>query len=76
MIIIGSFTSANSMRLTELAKSINPNTHQVRTYKDLKREWFENVFNVGISAGASTPDYLIDETKRKIIDISKEINYD
>ena len=45
-------------------------------YKDLKNEWFENVLNVGISAGASTPDYLINETKDKIIDISKEINYE
>ena len=66
MIIIGSFTSANSKRLTLLAKNINTHTYQVTCAKDLKNEWFSEVNSVGISAGASTPDYLIMEVKEKI----------
>ncbi len=69
MIIIGSFTSANSKRLTELALERNKNSHQVTCATDLKVEWFEDVQSVGISAGASTPDYLIEEVKEKIKNI-------
>ena len=71
MIIIGSFTSANSKRLTELSLEINPNTFQVNGAKDLKQKRFSNVKSVGIAAGASTPDYLIDEVHVKIKKFSK-----
>ena len=66
MIIIGSFTSANSKRLTLLSKNINLNTYQVTCAKDLKSSWFKNINTIGLSAGASTPDYLIMEVKEKI----------
>jgi 4-hydroxy-3-methylbut-2-enyl diphosphate reductase len=72
MIIIGSFTSANSKRLTELSTEINKNSYQVTDASDLKLEWFENKNRIGISAGASTPDYLIKEVKRGIEKIYKE----
>ena len=71
MIIIGSFTSANSKRLTELSKQRNEKSYQVTCADDLEIDWFEGVEKVGISAGASTPDYLIDEVKNKIQFISR-----
>ena len=72
MIIIGSFTSANSKRLTELSKQRNKNSYQVTCGNDLNTDWFNGVKTVGISAGASTPDYLIEEVKNKIKHISKD----
>ncbi len=66
MLIIGSFTSANSKRLTQLSKNINPRSYQVTTVDDLSPGWFKGVQTVGISAGASTPDYIIDEVKEKL----------
>ena len=72
MIIIGSFTSANSKRLTELSTEINKNSYQVTDEGDLKPKWFENKNRIGISAGASTPDYLIESVKRGIEKIYKE----
>ena len=66
MIIIGSFTSANSKRLTMLSKNINKNTYQVTNSDDLQISWFENINIVGISAGASTPDYLINQVSDQI----------
>ena len=66
MIIIGSFTSANSKRLTMLSQKINNNSYQVTCKDDIKTSWFKNNKTVGISAGASTPDYLINEVKEKI----------
>ena len=66
MIIIGSFTSANSKRLTSLAKLINKNTYQVTCADELDETWFKESDSVGISAGASTPDYLIEEVSNRI----------
>ena len=74
MIIIGSFTSANSKRLTELAKQRNKNTFQVTCASDLEIEWFKNVKSVGISAGASTPDYLIKGVENRIHEIKEKLN--
>jgi len=70
MIIVGSFTSANSKRLTELARERNKFSYQVQTASDLKSSWFDSCSVVGVSAGASTPDYLIDDVVKAI----KEIN--
>ena len=70
MIIIGSFTSANSKRLTQLAKQRNKNSYQVVDALDLKSEWFEGVDKVGISAGASTPDNIIQSVTKHIKNLS------
>ena len=71
IIIIGSFTSANSKRLTEMSQLINSRTYQVTCAKEIKESWFENCEKVGISAGASTPDYLIEDVANKIENVNK-----
>ncbi len=71
MIVIGSFTSANSKRLTELAKMRNERTFQVTSAEDLEIDWFQNSDTVGISAGASTPDNIINQVLDKIKSIGK-----
>ena len=71
MIVIGSFTSANSKRLTELAKMRNERTFQVTSAEDLEIDWFQKSDTVGVSAGASTPDNIISEVLDKIKSIGK-----
>ena len=71
MIVIGSFTSANSKRLTELAKMRNERTFQVTCAEDLDIDWFQQSDTVGISAGASTPDNIINEVLEEIKSIGK-----
>ena len=66
MIVIGSFTSANSKRLTQLAKERNKLSFQVTCAIEVDESWLENVETVGISAGASTPDNIINEVIDKI----------
>jgi len=73
MVIIGSFTSANSKRLTSLSSEINKNTYQVTGPEDLNIKWFKQIKSVGISAGASTPDYLIDQVKNEIETMGKKL---
>jgi len=71
MIVIGSFTSANSKRLTQLSLEKNKNSYQVVNSNHLKESWFKNIESVGISAGASTPDNIIDQVIAKVKIISK-----
>ena len=64
MLIIGSFTSANSKRLHQLALERNKKSYQVTCANDIESEWFNNVETVGITAGASTPDSIIQDVVR------------
>ena len=61
MIIIGSFTSANSKRLTQLSLQRNKQSYQVTKSSELKESWFQGSQTIGVSAGASTPDETINE---------------
>ena len=71
MIVIGSFTSANSKRLTQLSLQRNKNSFQVTCADDINELWFDGVESVGISAGASTPDNLIKDVIAKVKLFSK-----
>jgi len=71
MIVIGSFTSANSKRLTQLALERNSRSYQVTSVNDLDQSWFKDSDVVGISAGASTPDKNIKEIVEKIKNIGQ-----
>ncbi len=71
IVIIGSFTSANSKRLTKMSKTINERTYQVTCADEIQDKWFEGCFKVGLSAGASTPDYLIESVYDKIEKVSE-----
>lgn len=66
VIIIGSKTSANTRRLFEIAKGLNPRTYWVQSKKEIGRAWFKNAKNVGITAGASTPDSTTQEVAEYI----------
>tara|TARA_X000000368_G_scaffold68873_1_gene49788 strand:- start:4890 stop:5771 length:882 start_codon:yes stop_codon:yes gene_type:complete len=71
VIIIGSFTSANSKRLTELSLERNKNTYQVTNATEIDSSWFKNNINsVGISAGASTPDWIISSVIEKVKELT------
>ena len=59
ILIIGSKTSANTKRLYEISKKLNKNTHWIESEKNINKKWFsKKIANVGIMAGASTPDYI------------------
>ena len=73
MIVIGSFTSANSKRLTQLALERNKRSYQVTCADDLEKQWFADSDVVGITAGASTPDNIIEDVTAKIISFSNNL---
>ena len=61
MIIIGGRNSANTGRLVEVCQAEGAVTHHIETAEELRLEWFHSHDKVGITAGASTPDWIIEE---------------
>jgi len=56
MIVIGSRTSANTRRLYEIARELNPRTHWIQGAEEIDARWLKRAHSVGITAGASTPE--------------------
>ena len=61
MIVIGGKTSSNSQKLYEICKNQCENTYFIQTVKDLPLDELENFQSLGITAGASTPNNIIQE---------------
>ncbi len=74
MVIIGGKNSGNTRRLYSISKSLNPNSYHIETAEELDPSWFEGVKKVGITAGASTPDWIIEQVRVKIEEICKELS--
>ncbi|MBO6178586.1 MAG: 4-hydroxy-3-methylbut-2-enyl diphosphate reductase [Selenomonadaceae bacterium] len=60
MLVIGGKNSANTTRLYQLCAE-KCTTYHIETAKELESRWFDNVNKIGITAGASTPDWIIKE---------------
>jgi 4-hydroxy-3-methylbut-2-en-1-yl diphosphate reductase len=74
MVVIGGYNSANTKRLTEVCTELQPQTFHIETAQELEAAWFESVERVGVTAGASTPKWLIDEVVDRIKQISLDKN--
>ncbi len=74
VIIIGSPESANSTRLWEIARKINSLSYFVERADQIKKEWFDKAGKVGVTAGASTPGWIIDDVVRFLEKIEPEKN--
>jgi len=61
MVIIGGKNSANTTHLAQLARKTGKPTYHIEKVGEIKNEWFRHKNIVGISAGASTPGYVIKE---------------
>ncbi len=59
VIIVGSPSSSNSNRLRELAERMGCDAYLVDDVTQLKKEWFNGVNSIGVSAGASAPEILV-----------------
>jgi 4-hydroxy-3-methylbut-2-en-1-yl diphosphate reductase len=66
MIIIGGYNSANTRRLAEICIALQPQTHHIETADQIDAAWFAGKGSVGVTAGASTPKWLIDEVVARI----------
>ena len=69
MLVVGGKNSANTTQLTRLCKSLSVPTYHIETSYEIKEEWVKNAKKLGITAGASTPEWIIKEVEKRIRDI-------
>ncbi len=65
MVVIGGKNSGNTRRLYQIC-SQKVKTYHIENVEEIKKSWFNNSNKVGITAGASTPNWIIENIKRRI----------
>ena len=65
--VVGSRTSSNSKRLVEVAQQNNCRAYLIDEAQEIEEEWLKSVKNVGVSAGASAPEYRVEEVVKYFI---------
>ncbi|OGT32993.1 MAG: 4-hydroxy-3-methylbut-2-enyl diphosphate reductase [Gammaproteobacteria bacterium RIFCSPHIGHO2_02_FULL_39_13] len=66
MIVVGSIESSNSNRLKELAERLGCRAYLLDDPNEMQREWFEKVNVIGVTAGASAPEDLVQQVVAKL----------
>jgi len=66
VIVVGSPTSSNSNRLAELARKLGVPAHMVDSADELQPQWLEGRSRVGLTAGASAPQLLVDQVIERV----------
>ena len=66
VIVVGSPTSSNSNRLRELAVKLGTPGYMVDSADELQAEWFDGIARVGLTAGASAPEVLVEQVIERI----------
>jgi len=67
MIVIGGYNSSNTKKLVEICRKQACEVYHIEKVTQLKRQWFNNINTVGITAGASTPANIIKSVYDKIV---------
>jgi 4-hydroxy-3-methylbut-2-en-1-yl diphosphate reductase len=61
LLVVGSKNSSNSLRLCEVARALGVNTHLIDRADEIDPDWIEGRDTIGLTAGASAPEYLVRE---------------
>ncbi|MCK4259041.1 MAG: bifunctional 4-hydroxy-3-methylbut-2-enyl diphosphate reductase/30S ribosomal protein S1 [Halanaerobiales bacterium] len=72
MLVIGGKNSANTNRLAEICRNVGIPTYLIETADELKNDWFNGIHSVGVTAGASTPNWIIKEVIRFMSEFTEE----
>lgn len=70
MFVIGGRTSSNTKRLAEVSKESGARTYHIETEAEIEAKCLEGISNVGITAGASTPDWIIERVVNRVKQIA------
>ena len=62
VLVLGAANSSNASRLREVAEAAGARAYLINDARDIRPEWFAGVRQVGITAGASTPEFLVRQT--------------
>ncbi len=72
LLVIGAQNSSNSNRLRDLGEESGLNSYLINGAQDIEEKWFENIEKIGLTAGASAPEVLVQEVILKIKEISQK----
>ena len=72
MIVIGGYNSSNTKKLVHVCCEKGIEAHHIESFDQLHKNWFVNKQHVGITAGTSTPENVINEVHTKILEIAEE----
>ena len=73
MIVIGGYNSSNTKKLVHVCEEKNVEAHHIEASSQLEQKWFIDKKHVGITAGTSTPEYVINEVHTAILSIAEEM---
>ncbi|MBR72382.1 MAG: 4-hydroxy-3-methylbut-2-enyl diphosphate reductase [Rhodospirillaceae bacterium] len=66
ILVVGAKNSSNSNRLRDLGEEMGVPTHLINDARDVNPNWFEKIKKIGITAGASAPELLVQEVVSRI----------
>lgn len=66
MFVVGGKNSANTTQLANLCTSLGIPTHHIETASEIQADWLDGVHTAGITAGASTPDWIIQDVEHRM----------
>lgn len=66
LLVVGAHNSSNSNRLREVGKQAGVTAYLIEDAKDLQADWFMDTLTVGITAGASTPEILVEDVLQRL----------
>ena len=66
MVVVGGYNSGNTQRLASICKEVQPHTYHIERAGDLRSRWLARSDRVGLTAGASTPHWIIEEVEGEI----------
>ena len=72
VLVVGAPESSNSNRLVELARKSGVTAHLVQSAEDIEASWIEGVDCVGVTAGASAPEVLVEEVVARLSMLAPE----
>jgi len=71
ILVIGSHNSSNSNRLRDLAQEMGVPAHLIDDERAIRPEWLEGIGSVGVTAGASAPELLVDKVLARLGELRK-----
>ncbi|WP_334111045.1 bifunctional 4-hydroxy-3-methylbut-2-enyl diphosphate reductase/30S ribosomal protein S1 [Thermodesulfitimonas autotrophica] len=71
MVVVGGYDSANTRKLAAICRESGTPTYHIETADQLKPEWFVGAQVAGLTAGASTPDWIIEEVERRMKELAE-----
>lgn len=73
MIVIGGFNSSNTKKLIQVCEEKDVEARHIESFHQLSQEWFIGKKHVGITAGTSTPEDIINQVHSEIVKIAKKV---